>query len=419
MKTDVAVIGAGPAGLSAALYLAHRGCKVMVLDEYFKAGGRLLGQLYENNKKPPGERLWNGGEKARRLTSEATTAGAKIVNGATVWNVTAERRVFVTGSVCGEINARALLLATGAAEKAVPVEGWTLPGVMSVGAAQVFTNVHRVKPGERVAVVGIDPLSISVAGELKKAGVEVVGIFLPPPGILTGGLGEPPEVIGSLSRSACMSPNVWLKAAAGIFGGRYREMGARICSLATVNVWGIPVNLRRAVLRVEGDGVVQSVVTSHVSRQGVPEREDLPIAVDAVCISGGLYPVTELASLAGCRMAVIPELGGRIPLYGPAMQTTVQGVFVAGNITGIEGAPVALAQGTLAAAGIAAYLGKSGDKPEIEISMAMERLKQVRQEVPMQFLVDAARGRRKMADLWASRDEHTKIAGEGMNWTTG
>lgn len=405
MKTDVAIVGAGPAGLSAAVFLAQKGLGVTVLDEYFIPGGRLLGQLFENPQKPPGERLWIGRDIAGKLKEKACHSGVKILTGTSVWNIAPGRRLYLSGAVSGEMEAGALLLATGAAERAVPVPGWTLPGVMSVGAAQVFTNLHRVRPGKRVAVVGIDPLAISVAGELKKAGAEVVGIYLPPPGVLTGRLGMPPEVIGSLSRSADMSPGALLKAAAGIFGGRYRDLGARLCGLSTMKIWGIPLHLRRAVVRIEGEDSVERVVTAGVSHCGRRQEECSAIDVDAVCISGGLYPLAELAFLAGCPLVDVPQLGGRVPLHGPAMETPRAGVFVAGNITGIEGAPVAMAQGTLAGAGIWSYLAKAGKAGEKELELAASRLEQAREEAPIKFFQEAPEGRKKIGLLWAGRKQ--------------
>ena len=307
MNTDVAIVGAGPAGLSAALYLAHRGIGVVVLDEYFRAGGRLAGQRYENPKKPRGECLWDGKDIAVKLTDEVISAGARVMTGVTVWNITPGGGVYIAGEACGKISARAVLVATGASERALPVEGWTTPGVMSVGAAQVFANVHGVLPGDRVVIVGVDPLSITVAGELKKAGANVLGIFLPPSGILSGKMGLPPEVIGTLSRSADMAPGLLLKMAGKFFGGSYRDVGARLSSLSTVKIWGIPLHLRRTVVRVEGDGEVQSVVTARIAHDGCPQCEGQVIPADAVCLSGGLYPITDLVSIAGCPLMNVPE----------------------------------------------------------------------------------------------------------------
>lgn len=155
---------------------AEKGLNVLVIDEYMKPGGRLLGQLYEE----PDGSWWNGIEESAKLFNRVNQAGVTVklqtpVNNIEttadgIWSVYTEEETFST---------KHLLIATGAAEAPVPVPGWTLPGVMSVGAAQVITNVHRVKPGNRGVIIGINVLSAAIAMELKLAGVEVISLSLP------------------------------------------------------------------------------------------------------------------------------------------------------------------------------------------------------------------------------------------------
>src|SRR2546428_5533487 len=215
MKCDVAVIGAGPAGLTAAKVLARRGFSVVVLDEYPRPGGRLLGQIYEDRRKPAAERLWDGAAIAAGLEADVRAAGGVILTGRTVWDIEPGWTLHVTPGPDAKIEARAVIVATGATERAIPIPGWTLPGVMTIGAAQVLTNVHAVAPGERVLVAGMDALSLSIVGEMVAAGVNVVGAVLPPPGPLAREYGVPAEAIGQLADASALAPNLVLR-----LGGR-------------------------------------------------------------------------------------------------------------------------------------------------------------------------------------------------------
>src|SRR5699024_10799908 len=113
-----------------------------------------------------------------------------------------------------------------------------------------------------------------------------------------------------------------------------------------VTMWDIPIMLRKAVIEIHGEEVVEGVTIATITTDGevVPGSSEY-IETDFVCIAGGLYPLAELAALAGCPFYHISELGGHIPLHNEKMQTTEEGLFVAGNITGIEGSKVAIRQG--------------------------------------------------------------------------
>src|SRR5699024_10414810 len=159
----IVIIGAGPAGLAAAIVCREHDLSVTVLDEFPKAGGRLLGQLHEE---PNGE-WWNGINEAGSMVNQAKSLEADIRLGYAVHHIEKEMDHFIVHTNKNVFPTKNVLIATGAAESAAPIPGWTLPGVMSIGAAQVMTNVHRVKVGQKGVVVGVNVLSAAIARELQ------------------------------------------------------------------------------------------------------------------------------------------------------------------------------------------------------------------------------------------------------------
>jgi sarcosine oxidase subunit alpha len=169
---------------------------------------------------------------------------------------------------------------------------------------------------------------------------------------------------------------------------------------AGIKTWGIPIQVRRTIVEVLGTEEVEGVHLSAVDvkgrRRGQVERVD----VDCVCIAGGLYPMSELASGAGCKMVFVEELGGEVPVYGADLQTTERGLYVAGNIAGVEGAKVALAYGRLAGHHIADAHGQLDD-PAFVVR-AHEFVLMERARAPISFHPEVAKGRVKM-EAFANR----------------
>ena len=405
LSVDLAVVGAGPAGLTAATGAARRGLRTAVLDEHPEVGGRLMGQLHEERLPDGSTAWWQGRETATHLRREAVAAGVAMLTGVQVWGLRPGWRLDVEGGGLAGVSARAVLLATGACEKPLPVPGWTLPGVMTAGAAQVFTNRHRVRPGNRVLICGVDPLSLTVSRELTLGGAVVVGMVLPPPGPLAGERAVPEKLIAGLSRMAHLAPSTLLRLAGQLFSGETgARLGARLYPRRGVKVWGVPLGLRQSLVRIVGTAAVTGAVVTDVDAAGRPlpgtERE---LAVDCVVISGGLSPVVELAAAAGCSL--IPSgLGGMVPLHGETLETELAGLFLAGNITGVEGARVAMAQGTVAGVSASHYLGALADSPyRIELAAAQKDLTAVRAKAAIQFYPHSAQARAQLATAWAGR----------------
>lgn len=397
MKVDVAIIGAGPSGLTAAIELIQHGLSVAVIDEYYRPGGRLLGQHYEDPKAPPEERVWNGKKIAEQLVEKARNLGVHIFTGVTAWSVSEGWKLDLTGADVKAIFSKVLLLATGSIEKALPIPGWTLPGAVSIGAAQTFTNLHHVAVGKKVMIVGIDPLSLSVMMEMKSAGIDVAGMVLPPLSQDLGQNDSPKRALKRLTDVVDLAPNPLMRTAGKFALGRFPNLTAQALRFNFLKVNGVPIHLRKSVVRVEGEKQVEAVVLQSISVDGHPTGKVERVEVDAVCLSAGLYPMIDLAQTAGCPLVDIPELGGAVPLHGPDMSTPVKGLYVAGNITGIEGAKVAMTQGKLAAVTI---LNSMGKKSPLTVNEAMAEVKKAREMSPLRFLPDIEEGRSKMNELW-------------------
>ena len=393
---DLIIIGSGPAGLAAAITAAEHGLDVLVIDEYLKPGGRLLGQLYEE----PGGNWWNGIEESRKLAGRAGELGLEIRLGQPVHNIEQENGIWLVHTDSESLETNSLLLATGAAEAPVAIPGWTLPGVMSVGAAQVMTNVHRVKPGQRGVIIGVNVLSSAIAMELNIAGIEVAAIALPKNNRVNGTAANPSEVMNALLHVSHMAPSAFVKMGSKLMKNEFmKKMGITFYPKNGVRMWDIPVMLRKAVIRIEGTDQVEGVTLATVTAEGkvIPGTEEV-IGCDFVCIAGGLYPLAELAALTGCPFYHIDELGGSVPLHSEDMRTPLDGLYVAGNITGIEGAKVAMSQGKTAALAIAKDLGK--DIAEASLSEAVRQISSTRSEAHIQFHPEVEAGRRKLQEYW-------------------
>lgn len=402
---DVIIVGAGPAGLTAAITCAHKGLKVLVIDEYMIPGGRLLGQLYEQ----PDGTWWNGIKESEKLYQQVKDLGVCINLGTSVSNIVKEKEKWTVYTDRGVYVTKHLLLATGAAEAPAPVPGWTLPGVMSVGAAQVMTNVHRVKPGKRGVIIGVNVLSSAIAMELKLAGIDIACLALPHHNKITNGHGQPRKVFESLLHVAHMAPSPLVKFGSKLIVNDFmKELGIAFYPNRGFKMWGIPIQLKKAVIEIFGEKEVEGVVIASINKEGeVIKGTEEKIEVDFVCISGGLYPLAELAALTGCPFRYIEELGGYIPLHNEKMETPLEGLYVAGNITGIEGAKVAAAQGKVAGLTIAKKVTENVD--EEEINEAVQKVKETRENAYIQFHPEIQKGREKVYKEFENINYHTNM----------
>jgi len=317
-ETELAIVGAGPAGLSAAVEAANAGVRVTLIDENQRPGGQLFKQIHKFFGSRAHYAAVRGFDIGTKLLAEVEQSGVEVMLDSTVWGIFGKH---ILGIIRDQKNihlkAEKILLATGATENALAFPGWTLPGVMGAGAIQTLINVSRVLPGKKVIMIGSGNVGLIVSYQLLQAGAQVVAVVEAAPRI--GGY--------------------------GVHASKLRRNGVPILTSTTIREAKGKEKVERAVL-VQLDPDWNEVPGT--------ERE---YEVDAICLAVGLSPLSELAWMTGCQFEYIPELGGHVPIHDLNMQTTVPGICVAGDLSGIEEASTAMEEGKLAAIAIAEALG--------------------------------------------------------------
>ena len=348
---DLLVVGAGPAGMAAATVAASAGLNVIIIDERSKPGGQYFKQPGKGFAITPAALDAQFSEGAA-LIAEVAASSAQLMAGRSAWSARRDGQHIVVETSGPEgparITAARLIIATGATEKPWPMPGWTLPGVMTTGAAQTLLRSGAVSPGSRVLVAGNGPLNIQLANELLNAGVTVAAVVeqAPRPG---------------LARAA--SALAMARHGAGLAVQGVRQ-------LARLRSAGVPLLFGHVVCRAEGAERVERAVVAATRPDGQLEAE-LAFDIDALCVGAGFQPQAELARALGCRlawadgaMAVVREDDGC---------TSLGNVFVAGDGGGLGGARAALAQGTLAGLAVVADVKGSLTAAQLAQSQAQRR----------------------------------------------
>ncbi len=329
---DVLIVGAGPAGLAAALAAAP-GAAVRVIDERPEPGG----QYYKQRAGGDGDAQAREGAA---LVARARAAAVAITSAALVWGAfrTAAGALEVgvlTADTAELVRPRVLIVATGAYERPWLVPGWTLPGVMTVGACQTMVRAYGVAPGQRIVVAGNGPLGLQLACELLQGGAHVVAVAE----------AAAPPLMHPLAGLAC------LRAAPGLVGRGLRY-------LARLRRANVPILFRHVLARVEGAQTAEAAVLARVGADGaVRDAAAQRFAADLVCMGYGFLPSNELPRLLGCVHGPARRGPGLEVVRDAAGQTSQPDVLVAGEAGGFGGAQVALAQGRLAGARARVLLG--------------------------------------------------------------
>lgn len=341
---DVVVIGAGPAGLEAALAAKQAGADVLVIDERAQPGGQYFKQLATGyrtgNARAPDRQM----EWGRNLIAKVRAAGVEFWSDSLVWGAFREADSGVRIGVQREGVAsilwpRALIIATGATEHPWPVPGWTLPGVMTTGGLQTLLRSYRCAPPGPIVVAGNGPLNMQVAAELVAAGMDVACVVESGTPLSARGMGK-----GFMA--ALQSPLSMYRGVAYL----WRLRRARV-----------PVVYGHAVAAIRGTHGVEDVDIAPVRTDGSLGDARRVIPARAVGLGYGFLPQAEVSRLLGVKHVWVgAEFGWFAALREEDGRCDVDGVFVVGEAGGIGGANVAMAQGRQAGLAAARYCGCSG-----------------------------------------------------------
>lgn len=317
-RYEMICIGAGPAGLAAAIAAAKNGVQVVVYDENDRPGGQLFKQIHkffgsvEHRAK---ERGFNIGSS---FLTEARELGVEVSLNSAVLGIYENGAINVMiQDHIEQVKAQKTLVATGASENSIPFPGWTLPGVLGAGAAQTMANIYGIRPGNRILMVGSGNVGVIVGYQMVQAGSSIVAV-----------IDAAPEI------------------------GGYAVHSAKLARA------GVPFLMSHTIQKAHGRDHIEGATIIQVDDHWKPiQGTEKHFEVDTICIAVGLNPMTKIARMTGCKTVFVPELGGLLPTHDLNQETSVKGVFVAGDVSGIEEASTAVIEGRIAGLAIAHHLG--------------------------------------------------------------
>ncbi len=317
-RSEMVCVGAGPAGLAAAVEAARYGVEVVVYDENDRPGGQLFKQIHKFFGSQEHRAKERGFDIGNSFLSEARELNVEVSLNSVVLGIyeNGALNVMIRDHI-EHVKAQCTLVATGASENMIPFLGWTLPGVIGAGAAQTMANIHGIRPGQSILMVGSGNVGVIVSYQMLQAGCQVAAVIDAAPQI-----------------------------------GGYAVHAAKIART------GVPFFMSHTIKAAHGKDRVESAAIIEVDEDWKPiPGTEKQFDVDTVCIAVGLNPMNQLLRMTGCKIVDSPVLGGKVPSHDLNQETSVKGVYVAGDASGIEEASTAIIEGRIAGLAIACRLG--------------------------------------------------------------
>jgi len=352
----VAIIGAGPAGIRAAQTLVAHGIYPVLLDEASRGGGQIYRQQPANFKRSPAKLYGLEAHKASAIhrTLEKLREQLDYRPDTLVWNAESGLLDTLRAGRAERIEYASVIVATGATDRILPVPGWTLPGVYSLGAAQIALKFQGCAIGERVVFAGSGPLLYLVAYQYAKAGANVVAVLDSSP----------------LSAQVRALPGLLAQPATLAKGLYYR---------AWLTAHGISVHQGASLSRLDGERRVQSLKWRNA-------KGEHALDCDAVAFAHGLRSETQLADLLGCEFSWNALNRAWLPQRDRAGRSSVPGVYLAGDGAGIMGADAAEMAGERAALALLEDMGYLTDSQRCgQLEQSLERIGDFRQGLERAF----------------------------------
>lgn len=355
---DLAIIGSGPAGMAAAIDASERGLQVAVIDEQSLPGG----QIYRNVGDPAlqsREVLGSDYYYGESLVQRFHAAPIERIGNASVWEADRQHLCLSRDGRSQKLSFKALLLATGSQERPIPFPGWTLPGVMTCGAAQIMLKSSGLAPSTPLVLAGSGPLLLLVACQLLRAGVPIEAVLETTP--------------------------------VANYRDALRELGGALKGWrALLKGVGLLAELKRSGIKhLNGVTDLQALANSQGKLDRISYRHrgrEQDIACRTLLVHQGVVPNVQLSRAIGAEH----HWNDRQQCWQPALDSwgasSVDNVFIAGDGSGIGGALVAEQQGRLTVLAIAARLARITDRERDEQAAPLRR--RIDQEMAIRPFLD-------------------------------